>query len=139
MAEGRVLALDVGKARIGVAISDPERTLALPVGTIQVAGGPQDLKAVAGLVERHEVAEVVVGHPLSLTGERGPAARHAEEFADGLRAFLRIPVHLQDERLTTVEAERDLRAAGVRGRERRAAVDQAAATLILRAYLERTA
>lgn len=136
-APGRVLALDVGKARIGVAVSDPDRTVALPVGTIQVAGGPQDLKAVAGLVERHDVTAVVVGHPLSLSGERGPAARHAEEFADGLRAFLRVPVHLQDERLTTVEAERDLREAGARGRDRRGAVDQAAATLILRAFLDR--
>lgn len=134
---GRVLALDVGDARIGVAICDPDRTVALPAGTIRVAGGPQDLRAVAALVEEHEVTEVVVGHPLSLSGERGPAAVHAEEFADGLRAFVVVPVHLQDERLTTVEAERGLREAGVRGRDRRESVDQAAATIILRAYLDR--
>lgn len=120
-----------------MAISDPDRAVALPIGTIQVAGGPQDLKAVAALVERHAVAEVVVGHPLSLSGERGAAARHAEEFVGALRAFLEIPVHLQDERMTTVEAERGLRAAGAKGRERRAAVDQAAASLILRAFLDR--
>lgn len=138
-ASGRVLALDVGKARIGVAVSDPERTVALPAGTIRVVGGIQDLRAVADLVERFEAAEVVVGHPLSLSGQRGVAARHAEELADGLRAILRIPVHLQDERLSTVEAERGLAAAGARGRERRRAVDQAAASIILRAYLERAA
>lgn len=138
-ASGRVLALDVGKARIGVAVSDPERTVALPAGTIRVVGGIQDLRAVADLVERLEATEVVVGHPLSLSGERGVAARHAEELADGLRAILRIPVHLQDERLSTVEAERGLAAAGARGRERRRAVDQAAASIILRAYLERSA
>ncbi len=132
-----MLALDVGEARIGVAVSDPDRTLALPAGTITVAGGPQDLRAVAGLVRRYEVTEVVVGHPLTLSGARGPAARHAEEFAAGLRAFLSVPVHLQDERLSTVEAERDLTAAGARGPRRREVVDQTAAALILRAYLER--
>lgn len=136
---GRVLGLDVGSARIGVAVSDPERRVALPAGTIRVAGGIQDLRAVAGLVERYEVTEVVVGHPLSLSGERGPAAAHAEEFADGLRAVLDVPVVLHDERLTTVQAERDLAAAGARGRDRRRAVDQAAASIILRSYLESAA
>jgi len=135
---GRVLGLDVGKARIGVAVSDPDRTVALPAGTIRVAGGIQDLRAVAELVERYEVAEVVVGLPLSLSGERGPAARHSEQFADGLRAILEVPVHLQDERLSTVEAERGLTAAGADGRARRRSVDQAAASIILRGYLDRT-
>lgn len=134
-----MLALDVGEVRIGVAVSDPDRALALPAGTIAVRGAPQDLKAVAALVREHGATEVVVGHPLSLSGERGPAAHRAEEFAAGLRAVLDVPVHLQDERLTTVEAERGLRAAGASGREARGAVDQAAATLILRAFLERAA
>jgi len=136
-AGGRVLALDVGEARIGVAVSDPDRRLALPAGTIRVAGGLQDLKSVAGLVAEYQVTEVVVGHPLTLKGERGKAAMHAEEFADGLRTFLHVAVHLQDERLTTVEAERGLRAAGASPRERRRSVDQAAATLILGAFLDR--
>lgn len=134
---GRVLALDVGEARIGVAVSDPDRKVALPAGTIQVAGGPQDLKAVAAMVRDQEIAEVVVGHPLSLSGERGPAAHRAEKFADGLRMILEVPVRLQDERLTTAEADRDLRTAGAGGRDRRRVVDQAAATIILRAFLER--
>jgi putative holliday junction resolvase len=133
---GRVLALDLGEARIGVAVSDPDRTVALPGGTIRVAGGPQDLKAVAGLVAEHGATEVVVGHPRSLSGERGAAAARAEEFAEGLRAVLDVPVHLQDERLSTVEAERGLREAGTGGRRRREVVDQAAATIILRAFLE---
>ena len=125
---GRVLALDLGEARIGVAVSDPDRTVALPSGTIKVAGGVEDLKA---------AAEVVVGHPVSLSGERGPAARRAEEFAGGLRLLLRVPVHLQDERLSTAEAERGLRAAGARGRDRRRAGDAAAAGLILESFLAR--
>ncbi|MDQ4005989.1 MAG: Holliday junction resolvase RuvX [Actinomycetota bacterium] len=132
---GRVLALDLGDARIGVALSDPERRLSLPAGTIKVAGGVEDLKAVARLVADTGAVEVVVGHPLALSGERGAAARQAEEFAGGLRAMLHLPVHLQDERLTTVEADRTLRAAGVGGRDRRRAIDQTAATLILEAFL----
>lgn len=133
---GRVLALDVGEARIGVALSDPDRTVALPAGTITVAGAPHDLRAVADLVRDREVTDVVVGHPLTLKGKRGAAAARAEEFADGLRAVLDVPVHLQDERLSTVEAERDLRRAGA-GRKTRAVVDQASATLILDRFLSR--
>jgi putative Holliday junction resolvase len=135
---GRVLALDLGAVRIGIAVSDPDRSVALPAGTLRVAGAPQDLRSVAGLVREHAVTEVVVGHPLAMSGSRGEAARRAEEFAEGLRAVVGVPVHLQDERLTTVQAERDLRSAGAGSRQRRRAVDEAAATLILRAYLERT-
>jgi putative holliday junction resolvase len=136
---GRVLALDIGDVRIGVAVSDPDRTVALPAGTIQVAGGPQDLKAVAAMVSEHDASDVVVGHPLSLSGRRGPAAMRAEEFADGLRLVLTVPVHLQDERLTTVEAARGLRAAGANAKKGRRAIDQASASLILQTFLERLA
>lgn len=136
---GRVLALDLGEARIGVAISDQERGVALPAGTIRASGGVDDLKAVARMVADTGAVEVVVGHPLSLSGERGPAAHKAEEFAEGLRLILEVPVHLQDERLSTAEAERGLRAAGAKGRRRREAVDQAAASIFLEAYLAKTA
>jgi putative holliday junction resolvase len=135
---GRVLALDLGEVRIGVALSDPDRTVALPAGTIKVSGGVEDLKAVARMVARSEAVEVVVGHPLSLSGDRGPAARRAEEFADGLRLILKVPVHLQDERLSTVEADRGLRAAGAGGKDRRRALDAAAAGVILESFLART-
>jgi putative Holliday junction resolvase len=134
---GRVLALDLGEVRIGVALSDPDRTVALPAGTIKVSGGVEDLKAVARLVAETGATVVVVGHPLSLSGERGPAARRAEEFAEGLRLLLPVPVHVQDERLSTVEAERGLRAAGAGTRDRRRAVDAAAAAVILESFLAR--
>ena len=137
--KGRVLALDLGEARIGVAISDPDRAVALPAGTIKASGGVEDLKAVARMVADTGATEVVVGHPLSLSGEKGPAAHKAEEFAEGLRLILKVPVHLQDERLSTVEAERGLRAAGARGRRQREAVDQAAASIFLEAFLTRSA
>ena len=132
---GRVLGLDLGQSRIGVAISDPARRVAVPFGTIRT-GAPEDVKAIAALVREHEVTAIVVGHPLSMTGRSGAAADHAEKFAEALRGFLGVPVHLQDERLSTVQAERDLAAQGLRGRERREVVDQAAATLILQAYLD---
>lgn len=135
MTEGRVLALDLGEARIGVALSDPDRRMALPAGNIRVTGGIDDLKAVAALVGDTGAVEVVVGHPVTLAGKRGAAAARAEEFADGLRLMLKIPVHLQDERLTTAEAERNLREAGAGRRTRRNAVDQTAAALILESFL----
>ena len=132
---GRVLGLDLGQARIGVAISDPERRLAVPFGTIRT-GPPEDVKAIAAIVGEQQVSAIVVGHPLSMSGRAGEAADHAERFAEALRGFLGLPVHLQDERLSTVQAERDLGARGLRGRERREVVDQTAAMVILQAYLD---
>lgn len=132
---GRVLGLDLGDVRIGVAISDERRRLAVPLGTVHT-GAPADLKAIASLVREHGVTLVVVGHPLLLSGEAGVRARHAEAFADALRGFLGIEVVLHDERLTTVEADRALRAAGAGGRRRRRVVDRSAATILLQAYLD---
>ena len=120
-----------------MAISDPDRAVALPAGTIKASGGVEDLKSVARMVAETGAVEVVVGHPLSLSGERGPAAHKAEEFAEGLRLILKVPVHLQDERLSTAEAERGLRTAGAKGRRKREAVDQAAASIFLEAFLAR--
>lgn len=137
MAEsGRVLGLDLGDARIGVAISDPDRRLAVPLGTVRT-GAPADLRAIAGLVDEHAVTLVVVGHPLLLSGTAGERAHHAERFAEALGAVLAVPVVLQDERLSTKEAERALRAAGRSAREARRSVDETAATVILQAFLDR--
>lgn len=132
---GRVLGLDLGDARIGVAISDPERRLAVPLGTVRT-GAPADLRAIAALVAEHGVTLVVVGHPLLLSGDAGERAHHAERFAHALGGSLGIPVALQDERLSTKEAERALRAAGRSAREARRAVDETAATVILQAFLD---
>ncbi|HEY3208766.1 MAG TPA: Holliday junction resolvase RuvX [Actinomycetota bacterium] len=134
---GRILGLDLGQSRIGVAISDPDRRMAVPLGTVRT-GAPDDVKALAAMVKEHEIAAIVVGQPLSLSGRKGEAADHAEKFAQALRGFLGIPVFLQDERLTTVQADRLLAETGLRGRDRRRVVDQTAATVILQAYLDRT-
>ncbi|HET7235937.1 MAG TPA: Holliday junction resolvase RuvX [Actinomycetota bacterium] len=136
MAEsGRVLGLDLGDARIGVAISDPERRLAVPLGTVRT-GAPEDVKAIAGLVGEHDITLVVVGHPLLLSGEAGERAHLAERFAEALGAFLGMQVLLQDERLSTAEADRALRATGASGKRRRASVDRSAATVILQTWLD---
>jgi putative holliday junction resolvase len=133
---GRVLGLDLGDARIGVAVSDPERRLAVSIGTIHVGQPPGELKAVASLVREHDVGLVVVGLPLSMSGEVGARAQHAAGFAQALRAVIEVPVELQDERLSTVEAERELREAGVKGRDRRNVVDRTAAAVILQSWLD---
>jgi len=133
---GRALGLDLGDARIGVAISDDARRLAVPFGTVRT-GAPADLQAIAALVREHDVGVVVVGLPLLLSGEVGERAHHAERFAGALRGVLSVPVELQDERLSTVEAERSLRDAGTTGPRRRRSVDRSAATVILQAWLDR--
>jgi len=109
--------------------------MAVPLGTIRT-GAPADVRAIADLVLEHRVTLVVVGHPLLLSGEAGERAHHAERFAAALTGLLEIPVLLQDERLSTVEAERALRQTGASGRDRRRAVDRSAATVILQAWLD---
>src|SRR5438105_604356 len=133
---GCVLGLDLGDVRIGVAISDPDRRLAVPLGTVQVGRPPGEMRAVADLIREHDVTLVVIGEPISLDGVRRDRATHAGNFADALRAMLTVPVILHDERFSTVEAERSLRDAGVTGRRRRSVVDAAAAQVILQSWLD---
>lgn len=130
-----MLGLDVGQSRIGVAISDAERKVAVPHGTVRT-GAPEDVKAIRAIVEENGVTEIVVGLPLTLAGAREEAAAHSDRFADVLRQVVGVPVVLQDERLTTVQAERSLASAGVKGPARRQVVDQSAATFILQSYLD---
>jgi len=132
---GRVLGLDLGSARIGVAISDENGTVAVALGTVR-AGAPQDLRAIRAMVRENDVSRVVVGNPLRMSGEAGEASAHAAAFADALRASLDVPVDLFDERLSTVEAERRLGEVGVTGRRRRSVVDQTAAVVILQSFLD---
>ena len=132
---GRVLGLDLGDARIGVAISDEARRMAVPLGTVRT-GAPADVRAIADLIREHGVTLVVVGHPLLLSGEAGERAHHAERFAAAIGQVLGVPVRLQDERLSTVEAERALRESGTTGRDLRRTIDRSAATVILQAWLD---
>ena len=135
MRHGVRIGVDPGDARIGIARSDPTGFLAIPVETVRRGKG--DLRRVARLPAEHEAVEVVVGLPRSLSGGEGPAAVKTRAWADTLAAVLApVPVRLVDERLTTLSAEAMLRDRGVKGRQRRAVVDQAAAVVILQQALD---
>lgn len=135
MRRGIRIAIDVGSVRIGVARSDPDATLALPVQT--VARGKGDLDAIAALVAEYEPLEVLVGLPVALSGAEGKAAAIARDFALSLSDRIApMPVLLVDERLSTVQAQRDLQSAGKTTRQGRSVVDQAAAVVILEQALE---
>jgi putative Holliday junction resolvase len=134
----RALGLDLGTKRIGVAVSDRSGTIASPLTVVVRAGTrAEDHRRIARLVDDEEAEVVVVGHPLSLDGSRGPAARAVEDECDELSAALSVPVELSDERLTTVSADRALSEARVRGPARRAVVDKVAAAVMLQSWLDR--
>jgi putative Holliday junction resolvase len=138
MRAGIRLGVDVGSVRVGLAASDPGGILATPVETLdRDLESSADQGAIAGLVHEREVLEVIVGLPRSLTGREGPAAVSARSYATTLAARISpTPVRLVDERLTTIDAHRNLRESGMSGRAQRAVVDQAAAVLILQAALD---
>ena len=136
LAAVRLLALDVGDVRIGVALSDETGTLASGLATLRAVGPRKDAQAVAALVREHGVDEVVVGLPLRLDGSLGPQGEKVMGFVERLRRVLRVPVVTRDERLTSVAADERLAEAGVKRRDRKARLDQAAATLILQEHLD---
>ena len=125
----RVLALDYGAARTGVAVSDATGTLARPVGVVERAASADGLDRVEALVSEHDVELVVVGLPLTLRGERGEQARETEAFVQALRTRLAVPVETEDERFTTTLAHQ------TRGR---APEDALAAAHLLQGWLERS-
>lgn len=132
----RVLALDLGTVRVGLALSDPLRLTAQPAGKIDRRSLSRGLAPLLAIVRDHDVATVVVGHPLLMSGEAGTRARDAEAFAERLRGELSCPVVLWDERLTSVQANRALLEGDVSRRKRRDVVDAAAAALLLQSWLD---
>ena len=129
-----ILALDLGRARIGTAISDELQLLAHPLETI--AAGEQSITRVAQIIREKNADHVVVGIPRQMSGEIGIAANQALRFVEKLRGILPCPVVTWDERLTTVAAHRALRDAGKKTRATRGYVDQVAAQMILQGYLD---
>ena len=136
-AMNRILGLDFGRARIGVAISDELQMLAHPLETIPANEEPAS--RVAEIVREKQVDHVVAGIPRQMNGQIGTAATEVLEFVEKLRAILPCPVVTWDERLTTVAAHRALRDAGKKTRDTRGYVDQVAAQMILQTYLDRRA
>jgi putative holliday junction resolvase len=135
-AHGRLLGLDVGDRRVGVAVSDALGLTAQPVMTLVRSNRRQDARSLLRVIRKHGCIEIVVGNPLYMSGDLSPQATKAQAFAQMLREETGLPVHLWDERLTTTEAHRHLHASGLAGAEHRKVVDQVAAVLILQGYLD---
>ena len=129
----RVLGIDLGSKRVGVALSDPSGTLASPLEVLTRSGDLHD--RLAALVEEHEVGAVVIGLPRSLDGRERQAAATVRAEVGPLSRRLGVPVHLHDERLTTVAAHAGLAAAGRTARQRRGSVDASAAAVLLQSWL----
>ncbi|MGD0765723.1 MAG: Holliday junction resolvase RuvX [Dehalococcoidia bacterium] len=132
----RLLGLDVGDARIGVAISDPNGQVAIPLTTLQRRSTETDLAAIAALAGKEEVEALVVGFPLSLNGAVGRQAQRVQDFAHRLQAAVPVPVELWDERFSSVQADELLRRGGPGSRKRRGDQDSLAAAIILQGYLD---
>jgi putative Holliday junction resolvase len=134
---GRVMGVDVGTVRVGLAMSDPTGTLASPLETLKRAKDDSDLDRLVALVMEHEVTEVVVGEPVHLSGASGASAADAGAYAQKLADRIPdVPVQLIDERLSTVTAASHLREGGIDSRKQRSVIDQAAAVVILQQFLD---
>jgi putative Holliday junction resolvase len=133
---GRILALDLGSRRIGLAVTDELGITAQGLNTLERKNIRADLEYLRSILSRHGITEVVVGHPVHMSGDPSPRSRQAAEFAEQLRREFMLPVHLWDERLTSTEANRLLRENQASLRQRKQAVDRMAATLILQSFLE---
>lgn len=136
MSVARVLALDVGDRRIGVAVSDPLGFTAQPLPTWARRTPAEDITYIVRIATEWQVAAIVVGHPLTLAGTKSPQTLKTEAFAATLSAQSPCPVRLWDERLTSAQGERAMLEDGVRREQRRGAADQVAAQLLLQHYLD---
>lgn len=132
----RILAVDPGSKRVGLALSDPSGTIAQPLATVQAEPHETLVKRLADIAREKEAERIVVGLPRRMDGSYGPEAKSARELASQLRKESRLPIDLVDERLTTVAAERSLLEGNVRRAARRESVDRVAATLLLQSFLD---
>ncbi len=132
-----LLALDVGSKRIGVAVADPTGTFALPVTVIERTNLKSDLERISQLAAEYNADEMVVGDPVTLSGQRGPAAEKIDRFVEQLGRVFAGRIHRVDERMTTAQATKSLIAADVSRSKRKTVVDKMAAALILETYLAR--
>jgi putative Holliday junction resolvase len=134
--QGRILALDLGKKRIGLALSDPLGITAQGLPTLQRTRIREDLAALARLIEEHDVRLLLLGHPLHMSGRESRQSEYTREFAARLAAHTGVEVRLWDERLTTVEAERLLKSSGISIEKRARAVDRLSAQILLESFLD---
>lgn len=132
----RILAVDPGSKRVGLAVSDPTATIAQGIETVPAEPGESLARRLAEIARTHEVARIVVGLPLRLDGTNGPEAAAARRLADAIRKESGLPVELVDERLTTAAADRALIEGGVKREQRRRGIDRVAATMLLQSHLD---
>jgi putative holliday junction resolvase len=135
--KGRILALDLGKKRIGLALSDPLGITAQGLPTLQRTNIREDLDALANLIREREVTLLLMGNPLHMTGKEGRQVLYTRDFAERLAKKTGLEVEYWDERLTTVEANRVLRESGISIEKRARAVDRLSAVILLESYLDR--
>lgn len=132
----RILALDHGTVRVGVAVSDPLKMIAQPLEFIPAEPFPECLNRIKELVRTNEVELIIIGMPRNMDGSYGEAAARVREFVAVLKDTVAVPLKTWDERLTSVLAERFLREGNVKGRDRKAKVDKTAAAILLQSYLD---
>lgn len=132
----RIMALDIGDRRIGVALSDPGQMLARGLQVIRCRSREADMALIASLAKEHEVEKIIVGYPRQLDGTVGEQARKVEAYATELQKVLQTPIVLWDERLSTARAQKAMIEAGTKRRERRTRLDAVAAAVILQDYLD---
>lgn len=135
----RILAVDYGAKRVGLALSDETATVALALGQLEVASDAEAVEKIAAAVSDRRVEKIIVGLPRNMDGSFGPQARKVGAFVETLRARLSVAVETWDERLTTVAAERAMRQGGVSRRKRKARRDRIAAQMMLQSYLDANA
>ena len=133
---GRILAIDYGSRRMGLAVSDALGITAQGLDTLERKNKRSDFARLERTIREYQVTEIVMGNPLRMSGEEGTQSRKVAEFAEELRRRFELPVHLWDERLTSSEANRLLREAEVSLQRRAQAVDRMSATLILQSFLQ---
>ena len=133
---GRVLALDLGKRRIGLALSDALGITAQGLETLERTNIRADLARLKQIISEYNVSRILIGYPLHMGGQEGRQAEHAREFGARLQTATGLPVEFWDERLTTVEAQRVLRQSGISIEKRAKAVDRLAAVILLESYLD---
>ncbi len=131
-----IMAVDLGKARTGIAVCDKTQFLASPLCVIEEWNQEKLAEKICGLVQQEKPELIVVGLPKNMDGSEGESAQNAKSFADKLHSLTGIPIHMQDERCTTITAHRYLNDTNVRGKKRKKAVDAVAATVILQSYLD---
>lgn len=132
----KIMAVDLGKARTGIAVCDPSEFLASPLTVLPSYNQEKLLEEIAALAKEHCVELLVVGLPLNMNGSQGESAQNALDFAEAMREKTGLPVEMKDERGTTVSAHNYLNTTDTRGKKRKAVVDAVAATIILQDYLD---